>query len=115
MSAREMRGATVLAQVKSKGWTLVQAAERMELSYRQAKRLWKRYQRKGAAGLVHGSAGGSSNRAKPKKVRTKVLGLLREKYSGEIGQRFGPTLAAEHLSSGDQGDLRVSTVRGWTL
>ena len=32
MSAREMRRATVLAQVKSKAWTLIQAAERMELS-----------------------------------------------------------------------------------
>ena len=115
MSAREMRRATVLAQVKSKAWTLVQAAERMELSYRQAKRLWKRYQSKGAAGLVHGSAGGSSNRAKPKKVRTKVLGLIREKYSGEIGQRFGPTLAAEHLSSEDRIELSVSTVRRWML
>ena len=115
MSAREMRRATVLAQVKSKAWTLVQAAERMELSYRQAKRLWKRYQSKGAAGLVHGSAGGSSNRAKPKKVRTKVLGLIGEKYSGEIGQRFGPTLAAEHLSSEDQIELSVTTVRRWML
>jgi transposase len=110
-----MRRATVLAQVKSKGWTLIEAAERMELSYRQAKRLWKRYQSKGAAGLVHGSAGGSSNRAKPKKVRAKVLGLIREKYSGEIGQRFGPTLAAEHLSSEDQIELSVTTVRRWML
>jgi len=110
-----MRRATVLAQVKSKAWTLIQAAERMELSYRQAKRLWKRYQSKGAAGLVPGSAGGSSNRAKPKKVRTKVLGLIREKYSGEIGQRFGPTLAAEHLSSEDQIELSVTTVRRWML
>jgi hypothetical protein len=115
MSAREMRRVTVLAQVKSKAWTLIQAAERMELSYRQAKRLWKRYQSKGAAGLVHGSAGGSSNRAKPKKVRAKVLGLIREKYSGEIGQRFGPTLAAEHLSSEDRIDLSVTTVRRWML
>jgi molybdenum-dependent DNA-binding transcriptional regulator ModE len=110
-----MRRATVLAQVKSKAWTLVQAAERMELSYRQAKRLWKRYQSTGAAGLVHGSSGGSSNRAKPKKVRTKVLGLIREKYSGEIGQRFGPTLAAEHLSSEDQIDLSVTTFQSCML
>jgi len=43
MSERELRRAAVLAQVKSKAWTLVQAAERMDLSYRQAKRLWKRY------------------------------------------------------------------------
>ena len=57
MSDREMRRAAALAQVKSEAWTLVEAAERMELSYRQAKRLWKRYRSKGAAGLLHGSAG----------------------------------------------------------
>ena len=50
MSEQEMRRATVLAQVKSKAWTLVEAAERMELSYRQAQREWKDYQAKGAIG-----------------------------------------------------------------
>jgi hypothetical protein len=39
----------------------------MRVSYRQTKRLWKRYRKEGAAGLVHGSAGRISNRAKPKK------------------------------------------------
>src|ERR1700680_5071563 len=115
MSEREMRRAPVLAQVKSEAWTLVAAAERMELSYRQTKRLWKRYRSKGAVGLVHGSAGRTSNRAKPKKVRTKVVRLIRQKYSGEVGARFGPTLAAEHLASEDQIELSASTVRRWML
>jgi transposase len=115
MSERELRRATVLAQVKSGAWRLVEAAERMALSYRQAKRLWKRYQDKGAAGLVHGSAGGPSNRASPPRVRTKVLRLIRQKYSGEVGQRFGPTLAAEHLASEDQIELSVTTIRRWML
>jgi hypothetical protein len=52
MSNREMKRGVILAQVKSGAWTLVEAAERMEVSYRQAKRLWKRYQRNGTAGLV---------------------------------------------------------------
>jgi transposase len=115
MSERELRRAAVLAQVKSGGWTIGEAGERMELSYRQAKRLWKRYQSKGAAGLVHGSAGRASNRAKPKKVRTKVVRLIRQKYSGEVGERFGPTLAAEHLGSEDQIELSATTVRRWML
>jgi transposase len=115
MSEREVRRAAVLAQVKSSSWTLVEAAERMELSYRQAKRLWKRYQKHGAVGLVHASAGRSSNRAKPKKVRTKVVRLIRQKYSGEVGQRFGPTLAAEHLASEDRIELSATTVRRWML
>lgn len=115
MSDRELRRATVLAQVKSGGWTLVEASERMELSYRQAKRLWKRYQSKGAAGLVHRSAGRRSNRARPKQLRSKVLRLIRQKYSGEVGQRFGPTLATEHLSSEDQIEISATTVRRWML
>jgi len=115
MSEREMRRAAVLAQVKSEAWTLVEAAERMELSYRQAKRLWKRYRKHGAAALVHRSAGRDSNRAKPKTMRTKVVRLIRQKYWGEVGQRFGPTLAAEHLSSEDQIAISATTVRRWML
>src|SRR5450759_1888725 len=115
MSERELKRAAVLAQVKSGAWTIVEAAERMEMSYRQAKRLWKRYERKGAAGLAHGSAGRTSNRAKPKKMRRKVVRLIRQKYWGEVGVRFGPTLAAEHLASEDQIELSVTTVRQWML
>jgi len=115
MSERELRRAAVLAQVKSGPWTLVEAAERMEVSYRQTKRLWKRYQSQGAAGLAHRSAGRASNRARPKKLRSKVVRLIRQKYSGEVGQRFGPTLAAEHLSSEDQIEISATTVRRWML
>jgi transposase len=115
MSEREMRRAAVLAQVKSGAWTLAEAADRMDLSYRQGKRLWKRYRSEGAAGLVHGSAGRGSNRAKAGKLRAKVVRLIRQKYSGEVGERFGPTLAAEHLASEDGIALSVSTVRRWML
>jgi transposase len=115
MSEREMQRAGVLAQVESGGWTVVEAAERMELSYRQARRLWRRFRKEGAAGLVHRSAGRASNRATPKKLRGKVLRLIREKYSGEPGERFGPTLAAEHLASEDQITISASTLRRWML
>jgi hypothetical protein len=93
----------------------VQAAERMELSYRQAKRLWKRYWQHGAAAPVHRNAGRSSNRAKPNKVCAKVVRLIRQKYSGEVGQRFGPTLATEHLASEDHIAISATTVRRWML
>lgn len=94
---------------------MVQAAERMAVSYRQAKRLWKRYRARGARGLVHGNAGRVSNRAKPKRLRRRVLALLRKKYGGEVGERFGPTLAAEHLAEEDGIELGVETLRGWML
>lgn len=115
MSERELRRAAVLAQVASGAWTLVQAAERMELSYRQGRRVWKRHQAEGVAGLVHRSAGGISNRAKPPKLRAKVLRLIGEKYGGEPGERFGPTLAGEHLASEDGIAIGYGTLRRCTL
>jgi transposase len=101
MSTRELRRAEVLGRVKGQTLRLVDAAKMLEVSYRQAKRLWQRYREEGAKGLQHRSAGRSSNRAKPEKFRRKVLRLIREKYSGTEQERFGPTLAAEHLADED--------------
>ncbi len=115
MSEREMKRAAVLSRVAEAGWSLGQAAERMGLSYRQTKRLWKRYRARGARGLVHGNVGRVSNRAKPRSLRRRVLSLLRKKYGGEVGERFGPTLAAEHLAEEDGIELGVETLRGWML
>jgi transposase len=115
MSSPELRRVEVLARVKSKDLKLTDAAELMEVSYRQAKRLWRRYRKQGAKGLKHGSAGRRSNRAKPEKFREKVLRLIRAKYSGPVGERFGPTLAAEHLASEDGLEVDAETLRRWML
>src|SRR6266568_4303589 len=93
MSKRELGRVEVLARVRSQQLRVVDAARLMRLSYRQAKRLWKRYGEQGAAGLKHGSAGQISNRAHDAKFRRKVLHLVREKYGGPVGERYGVTLA----------------------
>jgi hypothetical protein len=62
MSAKELRRVEVLSRVKEGDLRLVDAADWMGVSYRQGKRLWKRYREEGAAGLQHRSAGGRSNR-----------------------------------------------------
>ena len=115
MSTRELRRAEVLARVKSQTLRLVDAAKMLELSYRQTKRLWKRYRGEGAKGLQHRSAGRGSNRAKPEKFRRKVLQLIREKYSGTEQERFGPTLAAKHLADEDGLEVGEKTLRRWML
>ncbi len=46
MSKRELRRVEVMSRVASKELKLVDAAKLMQLSYRQAKRIWQRYQRK---------------------------------------------------------------------
>ena len=48
MSDKELRRSEVLSRVRRGEWKLNEAAARLEISYRQAKRLWSRY-RKGAA------------------------------------------------------------------
>ena len=115
LSKRELQRAGVLARVKAEELRLKDAAELMRISYRQAKRVWKRYQDGGAAGLKHGNAGRRSNRARPAKERTKILKLVREKYSGDDKRRFGPTLAAEHLGSEDKLEVHPETLRRWML
>jgi transposase len=115
MSTRELRRAEVLGRVKGQTLRLVDAAKMLEVSYRQTKRLWQRYREEGARGLQHRSAGRSSNRAKPEKFRGKVLQLIREKYSGTEQERFGPTLAAEHLADEDGLEVGEETLRRWML
>jgi len=115
MSKRELGRVEVLARVKSQQLRVVDAGRLMRVSYRQAKRLWKRYREEGAAGLQHRSAGRASNRAHEGKFRGKILRLVREKYGGVVGQRFGPTLAAEHLASEDGLQVDAETLRRWML
>ena len=115
MSKRELRRVGVLARVASEELKLVDAAKILSLSYRQVTRIWRRYEKEGAAGLKHRSAGRGSNRAKPKKFRAQVMRLLRKKYSGAEGERFGPTLASEHLASEDKVEVHAETLRRWML
>ena len=115
MNAKELRRGEVLSRVKRGELKLTEAAELLEISYRQAKRLKKRYGEGGGQALVHGNVGRVSNRAKSPEVRKRVLQLVRENYSGEPHERFGPTLAAEHLQQDHDLEISVRTLRRWML
>jgi transposase len=115
MSTGELKRAGVLARVVAGTLTLGSAATLMGVSYRQAKRLCARYRHQGAAGLRHGSAGRASNRATSGRVRKRALALIRAKYSGASDERFGPTLAAEHLASEDGLTVDHETLRRWMV
>jgi hypothetical protein len=114
MSEEELPGVEVLARVGSGQLRVIDASQLLGVSYRQAKRLWKRYCEQGAAGMKHGSAGRASNRGHTEEFRRRVLGLVRRKY-GAVGERFGPTLAAEHLASEDRLAVHAETLRRWML
>lgn len=115
MSTRELTRAGVLARVVAGTLTLRSAASLMGVSYRQAKRLAQRYRAEGATGVKHRSAGRRSNAAWEAPERARILALVREKYSGTVEDRFGPTLAAEHLASEDAVYVHHDTLRRWML
>ena len=92
MSGQERKRLVVMTQVEKEKMTLVQGASVLSLSYRQAKRVWARYQKQGDAGLVHLARGQPGVRRKSQKFRAKVLARYAKRYAD-----FGPTLAAEHL------------------
>ena len=110
LSKRELSRSGMLARVKAGDLRLKDAGVLMRVSYRQAKRLWAKYRKGGAAALKHGNAGKASHRARPAKQRRKILQRVREKYGG-----FGPTLAAEHLAGEDQLRVHPETLRRWML
>ena len=110
MSRKERERLTVMAGVTEQELTLVQAGELMGVCYRQSKRIWRRYQADGDAGLVHRLRGQPSARRKPPALRAQVLA----RYEEERYADFGPTLMAEHLA---KEGLAVDheTVRRWLL
>ena len=117
MSDREFARAAVLRRVVAGELSIRDATPLLHLSYRQARRLVQRYRRDGRQGLVHRSVGRPSNHAVPSTHRARVLTLVRAHYGGAAGrgpgQRFGPTLAAEHLWT-DHGVLvPVTTLTRW--
>ena len=109
LSAKERARLVELEQVKAGRQTVVAAAERLSMSGRQGKRIWKRYRAEGAKGLVHRSRGRPSNRKLDPDSKRQSLELCRTRLEG-----FGPTLAAEKLA---EVGLRVSheTLRRWLI
>jgi hypothetical protein len=110
MSGNERERLKIMAGVAAEEVTLIAASGLMGVTYRQGKRIWRRYQDEGDAGLVHRLRGQPSARRKPAALREQVLALCAEqRYEG-----FGPTLMAEQLL---KAELVVDheTLRRWRM
>jgi molybdenum-dependent DNA-binding transcriptional regulator ModE len=105
MSWKERQRLIVLAQVRDGYKTLKLAAKQMKLCYRQAKRVWKRFEQGGEEALMHRGRGRASNRRIAPGRKEEILQHYRERYQG-----FGPTLAVEKLS-GEGLRVSVETLR----
>jgi len=108
LSRKELSRVEVMSRVKVRSLRLHEAAELLEVSYRQSKRIWARYRSGGAKALQHGNCGQGSNRAYATKFRSAVLKRVKVRYAD-----FGATLAAEHLGSDDGLAVHAETLRRW--
>ena len=109
MSSKERERLKLFERVKRAELSLRDAAALCGLSYRQTRRLYKRYRESGDRGLVHRGRGRPSNRAQPAAFKAAVLARYQERYPD-----FGPTLAAEKLRL-DGHVVDHETLRGWLI
>lgn len=110
MSQKERSRKALLSSVQRGEISLFSASEYLGLSYRQSKRIWKRYKEEKDKGLIHRSRGRPSKRAYDASFKERVLRLYEEKYQG-----FGPTFAKEKLYEMEQIKLSEETLRRWLL
>lgn len=118
MSIKEVKRWAVMRRVRDGELSLGEAAVLLGVCYRQSKRIYQRIRTHGQKGLVHATVGRRSNRAHPAALRTRAMALIAEHFSGPVegsGQRFGPTLAAEHLLAEFGLDIPIPTLRRWML
>lgn len=110
MTAREVRQLYVVQQVLERRIRQRKAAELLQRSVRQIKRLVHRVRIEGPAGMGHRLRGRPSNRRHPEAVKRRVLRLWQTRYRG-----FGPTLTQEKLVERDQIHVGRETVRRWLV
>jgi transposase len=106
MSTRELTRLEIMQRLAAKRLTQQEAADILELSTRQVKRLWRRYRQHGAQGLVSQRRGQPSHNRLDEEVVQQALDLLKARYAD-----FGPTLAHEKLSEIHQLPLSRESVR----
>jgi hypothetical protein len=80
LSSRELDRGGVMGRVGSGDLKLKDAAVTLELSYRQAERLRRRYRQVGTKGLQIRNAGRASSRSKPVKFCRRDLCLIGKKF-----------------------------------
>jgi len=110
MRQEELRRLHIIKKVLSKEVKQTEAAEKLDLSYRQIKRITKRVKEEGNKGIIHKSRGQPSKRKLSDKTKDKVIKLYQQKYYD-----FGPTFANEKLFEIDKIKIGVQTLRNWLM
>ncbi len=88
MSQKQLQRFRVVGFVESGQISLQDAAKKMGVSYRQAKRICKRVGEKGPQGLIHGNVGRAPQNRTPESLRKRILELSSRKYADFNDRHF---------------------------
>lgn len=110
MTRQELMRLQVIKKVTGKEVKQWKAAEQLDLSDRQIRRMVRRVEAEGDGGIVHRLRGKGSNRKISLEFRNRILKRYEKKYMG-----FGPTFAVEKLEELDEIKVSKETLRGWLL
>src|SRR5713226_7530446 len=106
LSQKELQRVAVISQCVAGNLACARAAELLDLSPRQVKRLKSRYRQSGEAALAHASRGRPSPRGLPQRLRQRILHLARTRYAG-----FNDHHLAEKLNEVEGFSLSRETLR----
>ena len=95
LSQKQLQRFHVMTMVAEEKINLGEAAELMKVSYRQAKRIKKKVEEKGANGLIHGNTGRAPGNQIPAETKEKVLDLSRKRYPSFNDRHFWEYLLEE--------------------
>jgi transposase len=104
----ELKKLHVVRKAMENDITQNEAAEILDLSDRQVRRIASRIRLEGDEGVIHRLRGKPSNRTLPD--RPKILRIFKAKYPD-----FGPTLASEKLFERDKIKVNDETLRLWLI
>ncbi len=108
MSRREVMRLHLLHQALEKKLTQKEAADLMELSERQVRRLLQRVRRDGESGICHRARGQPSNHRLPPPLKARALVLFQQQY-----RDFNLVHATEKLAECHGIPLHAETLRLW--
>ena len=106
MTPKELRKHKIIEEVIEKDMKQKHAAELLQLSIRQIRRLVKRVRKEGVKGVIHALRGRESNRKHSEGFRQEVLKAYEKEYMD-----FGPTLAQEKLKERNKIRIGRETLR----
>jgi hypothetical protein len=110
MSIKERQRISTFGRVAGGDMNLAQASQQLGITRRHCRRVLRRYEQGGDAGLVHRSRGKPSTHQKDPALKAAVLDKCRAHYPD-----FGPTLASEKLVERHALKVHPETLRLWLI